>query len=147
MIPCMDRVLTRIAHDRTHLQWTSCYIHVMPMATLYAIRWFPEDTAAAWHTRFEVEAGPAVEAAFGSSSQVAIGAVLTLSTLFIFTIQQSLEMILVNLISKKPWFTSEFVTLFRYSSNKGSGIIYKGINAFGPKFRGFMVRYRCRVSL
>lgn len=124
---------------------TSFYIHMVPPAVWYAIRWYPADCSRLWYEDFQVDITEEMQDLTGASdpSFLYLAISLPLIVTSIYFVQQSLEIIIINVVAKhscaRNWlhvyYDEEYVTLFRYSANTGKGLIYNLINLCGPKYR------------
>jgi len=129
-------------------KFTSCYIHVMPMACLYAIKWFPEDCSRYWYDTFEINGEKDIalllDVPESEVSWLYLAVSMPVVVTVLYFIQQAIEIWIINVLAKhsccgknllRIYYDEEYLTLFRFSSTKGSGVIYKLINLFGDDNR------------
>jgi len=126
-------------------KFTSFFIHVAPPATFYALRWYPEDCSRLWYTDFVTSVeDDAVEVFDLDSEPSSLTFALGMSLLVVaaYAFQQGVQILFLNYFVKRPCMRKCFhfdpekhMTLFSYSANTGSGLVYKLIHACGPKHR------------
>ncbi|XP_059152524.1 uncharacterized protein LOC131938484 [Physella acuta] len=99
---------------------TSLYIHLLPSLLSFVIRWYPEETSKYWVRPFKHH-----EIGFSFYWLVLLP--------FIFVVlHQVFYLILVDCILKP---SDEYLTMYRYLTNKESSVIFRMCNMLGQRFR------------